>query len=144
MLEMYLFWGYFTNRFLFNYLSQWFIFLRKHLHSQTSTLHQSLSKYLTTQDTCGTPTPTKHNRTLARLGNLPLQPRSTIKLNSVFFCPLYWVNCSKTRYETLQACASISVSKLCNFPLQCFLLNILPVLTQYFSKQCLFVCWGRP
>ena len=42
-------------------------------------------KYLTAQDTCGTPTQTKHKKTLARLGNLQyLQPRYTIKVNSVF------------------------------------------------------------
>ena len=59
--------------------------------------------------------------------------------------------------ETLQACASISVSKLCNFPLPCLVnfVNIyysvcfpkylrLPVLTKYFVKNCLFVSWGRP
>ena len=51
-------------------------------------LHQSLSKYLTAQDTRGTPTITKHNRTLARLGNLLyIQPRSTIKVNRAFSVP---------------------------------------------------------
>ena len=48
-------------------------------------LHRSLSKYLTATDTRGSPTLTKHNRTLARLGNLLyLQPRSTIEVNRVF------------------------------------------------------------
>ena len=55
-------------------------------------------------------------------------------------------------YETLQACASISVSKLCNFPFPClvnFVNNLvfcffplkylgLPGLTKYFVKN-----WGR-
>ena len=66
-----------------------------------TTLHRSLFKYLTAQDTCGTPTLTKNNRTLARLGNLLcLQPRSTIKVSGFFFCPLYWVNLSKNRYSS--------------------------------------------
>ena len=44
----------------------------------TTALHQSLSKYLTAQDTLGTPTLIKYNRTLVRLGNLlSLQPQST-------------------------------------------------------------------
>ena len=44
-------------------------------------LNRSLSKYLTAQDTRGTPTLTKENRTLARLGSLLfLRPRSTIKV----------------------------------------------------------------
>ena len=38
--------------------------------SDLTALHRSLSKYLTAQDTRGTPTLTKHNRTLAMLGNL--------------------------------------------------------------------------
>ena len=43
-------------------------------------LHQRLSIYLNAQDTCGTPTLNKHNRTLDRLGNLLyLQPQATIK-----------------------------------------------------------------
>ena len=46
-------------------------------------LHQSLSKYLTAQDTRDTPTITKQKRTLVWLGNLLyLQPRSTIKHSS--------------------------------------------------------------
>ena len=54
----------------------------------STALHRGLSKYLTAQDTRDTPTITKHNRTLVRLGNLlSLQPRSTIKLYWVFFCP---------------------------------------------------------
>ena len=58
---------------------------------------------------------------------------------------------------TLQACASISVSKLCNFHLP-YLVNFvknlysvfspkylgLPVLTKYFVPKKLFVSWGRP
>ena len=61
------------------------------------------------------------------------------------------------RYETLQDCASISVSILCNFPLPClvnFMNNLvfcfspkylgLPVLTKYFVKNYLFLSWGRP
>ena len=59
--------------------------------------------------------------------------------------------------ETLQACASISVSILCNFPLPCLFNFVkkllfcfspkylrLPVLAKYFSKNYLFLSWGRP
>ena len=59
--------------------------------------------------------------------------------------------------ETLQACASISVSKQCNFPIPCLVNFVnslvfcyfpkyvgLPVLTKYFVKNCLFVSWRRP
>ena len=59
----------------------------KNPYSPTS-LHCSLSKYLTAQDTRGTPTLPKHNRILTRLGIL-LQPRSTIKVDKGFFCQLY-------------------------------------------------------
>ena len=59
-------------------------------------LHQGLSKYLTAQDTRGTPTLTKHNRTLSRLGNLlPLQPRSTTNVNWVFFLSLVLIKLIK-------------------------------------------------
>ena len=48
-------------------------------------LHRSLSKYLTAKDTCGTSTPTKHNRSLARLYNLLyLKPGSTQNVNRIF------------------------------------------------------------
>ena len=51
-------------------------------------LHRGLAKYLTAQDTRGTPTPTKHNRALVRLGNLlSLQPGSTIKVKRFFSVP---------------------------------------------------------
>ena len=54
-------------------------------NSECTALHQSLSKYLTAQDTRGTPTQTKHNRTLARLGNLLyLQSWYTLKMNRFF------------------------------------------------------------
>ena len=54
----------------------------------STAVHRGLSKYLTAQDTCDTPTITKHNRTLVRLGNLlSLKPRSTIKVNRVFSVP---------------------------------------------------------
>ena len=44
-------------------------------------LHQGFSKYLSAQDTHVTPTLTKYNITLARLGKLlSLKPRSTIKI----------------------------------------------------------------
>ena len=75
---------------------------REYCHTSSTALHQSLSKYLTAQDTRGTPTLTEHNRALARLGNLLyVQPRSTIKVNCFFFfCPSYWANWSKTRYSS--------------------------------------------
>ena len=63
--------------------------------SHVAALNRRLFKYLTAQYTCGTPTLTKQNRTLARLGSLLyLQPLNTIKVNGFFFfCPLYyWVN----------------------------------------------------
>ena len=64
-------------------------------------LNQGLSKYLTAQDTCGTPTLTKHNRTLARLGNLlSLQPRSTIKVNCIFSVPTIEEIYQKLRYSS--------------------------------------------
>ena len=57
----------------------------------------------------------------------------------------------------MQACTSISVSILCNFPLPClvnFVNNLvfcfspkylgLPVLTKYLAKNYLFLSWGRP
>ena len=44
--------------------------VREAFKSQDTALHQGLSKHLTAQDTCGTPTLTKHNITLTRLGNL--------------------------------------------------------------------------
>ena len=57
----------------------------------------------------------------------------------------------------MQACASISVSKLCNFPIPCLVNCVnnlvfcfspkylgLPVLTKYFVKNSLFVSWGKP
>ena len=48
-------------------------------------LHRSLSKYLTAQDTRGTPTLTKRKRILARFGNLLyLQPRFIINVNCFF------------------------------------------------------------
>ena len=41
----------------------------------------------TTQDTHGTSTVTKHNKTLSRLGYLlSLQPRSTVKINWTLIC----------------------------------------------------------
>ena len=47
---------------------------------QITALHQGLFKYLTAEDICDTPTITKHDRSLFRLGNLLLlQPRSMIK-----------------------------------------------------------------
>ena len=53
-------------------------------------LHRGFSKYLTAQDTRGKPTLTKHNITVARLTSLlSLQPRSTIKVDRIFFCPSY-------------------------------------------------------
>ena len=46
-------------------------------------LHESLSKYLTAQDTHGTQTLTKHHRFLSRLGNLlSLQAWYTIQVDS--------------------------------------------------------------
>ena len=58
------------------------------INSAVTAFHRSLSEYLTAQDTPGTPTLTKHNRALARLGNLLyLQPPSTIKVNWVFSVP---------------------------------------------------------
>ena len=51
-------------------------------------IHQVLSKYMTAQDTHVTPTLTKHNRTLARIGNLvSLHLGSKIPENRVFSCP---------------------------------------------------------
>ena len=60
-------------------------------------------------------------------------------------------------YDTLQPCASISVSKLYNFHLPylvTFVVTLffwffqkylgIPVLTKNFVKICLFVSWGRP
>ena len=59
-----------------------------HVYSHGTALHRGLSKYLTAQDTRGTPTLTKQNRTPARIGNLlSLQPGSTLKVERVFFCP---------------------------------------------------------
>ena len=63
-------------------------------------------------------------------------------------------NSNILRNFSLQACASISVSKLCNFPLQCpvnFVNNLiigfsppkylgLPVLTKYFVKKNICLC----
>ena len=60
------------------------------INSAVTAFHRSLSKYLIAQDsdTPGTPTLTKHNRTLARLGNLLyLQTTSTIKVNWFFSVP---------------------------------------------------------
>ena len=58
------------------------------LSHRGTALHRIFSKYMTAQDTRGTPTLTKHNITLARLGNLLyLQPRSTIKVNGFFSVP---------------------------------------------------------
>ena len=79
--------------------------------------------------------------TAVRRDNWALQARTSVKCQ-----------------ETLQACASISVSKLCNFPLPClvnFVNNLvfcffppkylgLQVLTKYFVKHCLFLSWERP
>ena len=49
-------------------------------------VHRRLSKYLTAQDTRGTPILTNHNRTLTRLGNiLYLKSWSTIKVKRFFF-----------------------------------------------------------
>ena len=50
-----------------------------HQPLKLTVLHQGLFKYLTAQDTCDTPTITKHKRTPVRLGNL--QTRSLIKVN---------------------------------------------------------------
>ena len=57
----------------------------------------------------------------------------------------------------MQACASISVSILCNFPRPCLVNSVnnlvfcfslkylgLPALTKYFAKHYLFLSWGRP
>ena len=79
---------------------------------EVTALHRSLSKYLTAQDTCDTPTLTKHNKILARLDNLLyLQPQSTIKVNrvswSLLLCKL---KKKKTKYS------SELVNKIFSFP----------------------------
>ena len=62
--------------------------LRISMAIKATALHRGLSKYLTAQDTHGTPTLTKHNRSLARLGYLlSLKPWSTIKVYWVYFRP---------------------------------------------------------
>ena len=62
-------------------------FVKQGTALQTTALHQGLSKYLTAQDTSCTPTLTKNNSTLSRLGYLlSLQPRFKIRLN--FFLSL--------------------------------------------------------
>ena len=59
--------------------------LKSSLAKASTALHRSMIKYLTVQDTRGTTTLTKHNRTLVRLGNLLyFQPPSTIKVNLIF------------------------------------------------------------
>ena len=64
------------------YFDKWYYYQQKKQYQYTA-LHRSLSKYLTAQDTCGTPTLTKNNRILARLGNLLyLQSWYMIKVNS--------------------------------------------------------------
>ena len=69
-----------------------------HLKEDTS-LHRSLSKYLTRKDTCSTPTLIKNNRTLDRLGSNHGPQYKYIGFSS--FCPLYWVNLSKkTKYTS--------------------------------------------
>ena len=60
------------------------------LNIMFTALHQNLFKYLTAQDTCGTPTLIKHNRTLARLGDLLyLQPQSTITISMFSSVPYF-------------------------------------------------------
>ena len=61
---------------------------RETKQSPDTALHQNLFKYLTAQDTSGTPTLIKNNRILARPGNqCYLQPRSKIKVNRVVSVP---------------------------------------------------------
>ena len=65
-------------------------------------LYRGLSKYLTAQDTRGTPTLTKYNRTLTMLGKLlSLQPQSTIPVIEDFFLALVSSKLiQKTRYSS--------------------------------------------
>ena len=86
----------------------------------STALHWSLFKCLTAQDTCGTATLTKHNRTLARYRNLLyLQPRSTIKkyIGFFFFKPLNWVNWSVFPFlkpnKITQWCSNLIILYLC-------------------------------
>ena len=63
------------------------------IEQKSTALPWVLSKYLTAQDTHVTPTLTKHNRILVRLGNLlSLQPYSTIQLKDLFSVPSIKLN----------------------------------------------------
>ena len=55
----------------------------------STAFHQGLSKYLTAQETRGTPTLTKHKPTLARLGNLLSLKKWSTKIVSFF--PLVYI-----------------------------------------------------
>ena len=98
---------FFCNTFTIFSSSQWYIIQQGHPSTplKSTVLHQSLSKYLTAQDTRGTPTLTKHNRNLARLRDLlSLPPQSTtIKVNRVFFLSLVLSKLNKKLNTSLWA-----------------------------------------